>query len=88
MCFAIAARRSGSASAKRIRLSYFACSCCARYSGWNRYWRRPAASTPVACNFAFARGEIQTSFHAGGIVTASIRASYASSVIGFPREST
>ena len=39
---------------------------------------------PVACSFAVARGEIQTSFHAGGIASASIRASFRSSVIRLP----
>ena len=88
MCSAIASRSAGSRSAKRTSRSYFACSCRARYSGWYRYWRRPAASTPTACSFAFARGEIQTSRQAGGMTSASIRASFAGSVIRFPRESS
>jgi hypothetical protein len=35
----------------------------------------------VAWSFAVERGEIQTSFQAGGIASASIRANFASSVI-------
>ena len=34
MCAAIASRNAGSRSAKRISLSYFACSCRARKSAW------------------------------------------------------
>jgi hypothetical protein len=41
----------------------------------------------VAWSFDPGRGEIQTSFHAGGITSDSMRASFASSVIRFPRES-
>jgi hypothetical protein len=41
----------------------------------------------VAWSFAVARGEIQTSFHAGGITSSSMRASFAASLIRFPRES-
>ena len=48
----------------------------------------PAPSTPVACSFAPARGEIQTSCQAGGIASASMRSSSAASVIRSPREST
>jgi hypothetical protein len=87
MCSDIAVRMSGSFSANRISLSYFACSCAARKSAWYRYCRRPAASTPVACSFAVGDGEIQTSFHAGGIRSASIRAIFGRSVISFPRAS-
>jgi hypothetical protein len=39
---------------------------------------------PVACNFAVERGEMETSFHAGGIASASIRASFPSSEIRLP----
>jgi hypothetical protein len=88
MCSDAAARSSGSRSAKRIRLSNFACSCWARKVAWYRYCRRPAASTPVACSFALGLGEIQTSFHAGGITSARIRSSFASSAILLPRAST
>ena len=42
---------------------------------------------PVAWSFAPARGEIQTSFHAGGMTSASMRATLSASVICFPRES-
>jgi hypothetical protein len=37
---------------------------------------------------ALGRGEIRTSFHAGGIASASIRSSFSGSVIRLPREST
>ena len=87
MCSAIAARSSGNRSAKRISLSYFACSWAARKSAWYRYCRRPALSTPVAWSFAPGRGEIQTSFHAGGMTSFSIRSSFASSRISIPRAS-
>ena len=42
---------------------------------------------PVACSFAPGRGEIQTSRQAGGIASASIRSSFAGSVIRLPRAS-
>jgi hypothetical protein len=42
----------------------------------------------VACSFALARGEIQTSFHAGGMRSESILSSAAPSVIARPRESS
>jgi hypothetical protein len=38
----------------------------------------------VAWSFAVERGEIETSFQAGGIASASIRASFRSSVIRLP----
>ena len=41
----------------------------------------------VAWSFADPRGEIQTSFQAGGMTSASMRASLSASVICFPRES-
>ena len=44
----------------------------------------PRRVDPVAWSFARGRGEIQTSRHAGGIASASIRASFSSSVIRFP----
>ena len=42
----------------------------------------------MACSFAFARGEIQTSFHAGGIASDSIRSIVVAFVTSLPREST
>ena len=57
-------------------------------SSWYRYCVRPAASTPVAWSFAPGRGEIQTSRHAGGITSSSIRASCSGSVMRCPRPST
>jgi hypothetical protein len=49
---------------------------------------RPALSIPVAWSFAYGRGEMRTSRHAGGIRSASIRSSAAASVIGLSRAST
>ena len=55
----------------------------------------PGRSRPVETGDRIAvlyvadgRGEIRTSRHAGGITSDSIRASFASSAIGFPRAST
>jgi len=52
------------------------------------YWRRPAASRPVAWSFAVGRGEIQTSFQAGGIASRWIRYSFSASLMRLPRAST
>jgi len=43
---------------------------------------------PVACSLAPERGEIQTSFQAGGMTSALIHSSFSASVMRFPRAST
>ena len=48
---------------------------------------RPALSWPVACSFVPRRGEIETSPHAGGIASFSIRSICTGSAISRPRES-
>jgi hypothetical protein len=45
-------------------------------------------SLPVACTFARPLGEIQTSFQAGGITSASMRSILSGSVIRLPRASS
>ena len=87
MCRSALRRMSGSRSPNRTGRSNFFCSPAARNAGSWRYWRRPAASTPVAWSFAREFGEIQTSRHAGGIASASMRPRRSSST-GLPMLST
>ena len=46
------------------------------------------AIDPVAWSFAFGCGEIQTSRHAGGMTSASMRSTFSGSMILFPRALT
>ena len=47
-------------------------------------WATEFASIPVACRCPLARGQIQTSFQAGGMTNALIRLSSGASLIGLP----
>ena len=53
--------------AKRTMSSNFSLSRRLRQPSWYRYCLRPAASVPVAWRWPRGSGQIQTSFHAGGM---------------------
>src|SRR5215217_7790300 len=59
-----------------------------RHASWYRYCRRPAASVPTPWMCPFASGQIQTSFHAGGIASESMRARISGSRTALPDAST
>ena len=59
-----------------------------RQASWYRYWRRPAASVPTACRWPEGIGQIQTSFQAGGMARARMRARASGSVTGRPSGSS
>src|SRR4051794_29150996 len=80
-------RMSGSACAKRTIESNFLRSCRSRHFSWYRYCLRPASSTPVAWMWPIGYGQIQTSCHAGGILSSPIRSSTSESEMRRPSSS-